>query len=365
MNICEMIDNFYNMGAQKVVLDFAREATAHGDRLIAIALEEDPTHFIRDELEKLGVKTYILPAQRLYDPSRLLKIVQILKSQQIELIQSHLTWSNLLGPLVGRLSQIPVAATLHSTRIKQDYHPQAQLATLDWAANGVIAVSQAIADMYQPNLHHKKIEVISNAVGAIPRLPVEEREQIRRQCLGDPDKTMLISVGRLEEPKGYPDLIAAFAQIAQSFPQAILLIAGSGSLQAALQVQIDAGGLSKQVILLGERHDIPKILASSDLYVSSSHWEGLSIAVLEAMSAGLPVVATRIGGNVEILDGRGTLVPPGSPDLLAQAVIQLLAAPARMKDLGSQALEYVNREHNLERWYIRLVTYFSTLIRRT
>jgi glycosyltransferase involved in cell wall biosynthesis len=135
-----------------------------------------------------------------------------------------------------------------------------------------------------------------------------------------------LSVARLHPQKGLEDLVAA-AGLLRNEPDLHMVVVGGGPDRASLQTAIDRAGLSGRVHLLGERPDVPALLARAELFVLPSRFEGLPSAVIEAMAAGLPVVATSVGGVAELVDdATGWLVPPGAPVALADAVRTALAA---------------------------------------
>ncbi len=145
--------------------------------------------------------------------------------------------------------------------------------------------------------------------------------------LGWPEGSRIIgTVGRLQPVKDHALLLRAFAKVRMQVPEAVLAIVGDGPLRGALETQAGQAGLSDAVRFLGDRHDVPRLLTGMDVFALSSASEGYSIALLEACAAGLPIVATDVGGNREIVhDGiNGRLVPAADVAALATALIALL-----------------------------------------
>jgi glycosyltransferase involved in cell wall biosynthesis len=206
----------------------------------------------------------------------------------------------------------------------------------------------------------KDIRVVPNSVELPPRVSSEERRAIRTELAGNPDDPLVITVGRLTPQKGYKDLLAAFSRVARDFPHTRLLIVGQGRLHAELQRRIAELGLEQQVQMLGLRTDVPHLLAASDIYVNSSLWEGLSEAMLEAMAAGLPVVATAVGDAPwVVVDGAGCLAPPGQPERLAEALSELLADPERRHRFGAAARQYALCNHDPSAWAGRILDIYE------
>jgi glycosyltransferase involved in cell wall biosynthesis len=126
---------------------------------------------------------------------------------------------------------------------------------------------------------------------------------------------------------------------------------GSGSLHESIRTQVEALDLGQSVILAGERHDIPQLLASSDIFASSSHREGLPLSLLEAMMAELPIVATSVGDIPNVVtDEMGIVVPPREPEKLAAALEQLMTSPRRRREMGKAARDRAMHEYSLDMW---------------
>jgi glycosyltransferase involved in cell wall biosynthesis len=155
----------------------------------------------------------------------------------------------------------------------------------------------------------------------------------------------IISVGSLMRPKNHSLLLTSFAELLTERPdlrtKLLLQIAGEGVLKNEIQRQIECDGLSESVVLLGNRKDVPELLHDADLFVMSSDWEGLPIALLEAMMTGLPVVVTDVGGCRDVVEGcnAGFVVAPGSVDLLSEHIERMVDSPQLRRNFSANALE--------------------------
>jgi glycosyltransferase involved in cell wall biosynthesis len=175
---------------------------------------------------------------------------------------------------------------------------------------------------------------------------LQELERLRNSLGISPGITILTTVGRLHPQKGHTYLIQAIAEIKKVRDDFVCLFAGDGELRAQISQQIYQQGVEKHVRLLGVREDVPQLLAISDMFVLPSLHEGMPMALLEAMAAQLPVIATAVDGTNElVVDGEtGLLVPPADPTALSQAILTLLNDPDRRHQMGQKGYERV-REH--------------------
>ncbi|RMF46114.1 MAG: glycosyltransferase, partial [Anaerolineae bacterium] len=308
-------------------------------------------------------------APHLLSPQRILALIRHFREARYDLVQTHLDYSNILGSIAGRVTGTPVIATLHSTSKEPRFHNPLRQTLETWmlryGAQAVVAVGEQVAQAHAPRMKGHSIDVIPNAVPEIPPLDAEKRAALRTRLGATPQDVVLISVGRLAAPKGYPDLLQAFAQLAPEYPQAILWVVGDGDLWDALHAQRAALGLQTRVHFLGRRSDVPDLLNAADIFVSASHWEGLPLAVLEAMMAGLPVVATAVGDTPNIVPlGASRLVPPHQPAALAQALGTLVKDPATRARWGATSKAYAREHFGVGAWMERLKSLYARVLAR-
>ncbi len=179
----------------------------------------------------------------------------------------------------------------------------------------------------------------------------EERRHALRSVLGlAPDMRVIGTVGRLNPVKDQATLLRAFACAHAEFPDAALVVVGDGPLRATLEAHSVALGIGDALRFLGDRSDVRQLLRGFDMFVLSSLSEGYSMALLEACASGLPIVATDVGGNREIVvDGRnGLIVAAANDEALAQAMAVLLREPARAAQMGLAGREWALREASIE-----------------
>ena len=172
----------------------------------------------------------------------------------------------------------------------------------------------------------------------VPDVSAETRAAIRAELGAGPGQPVVLGVGRLAPQKGFGLLLDAAARWRDLQPEPLLVIAGEGPLEAALRAKAASLGLT--VTFTGQRADVPALLAVADVFVLPSVWEGQSLVLQEALRAGVPIVATRVGGNPEVAgEDAAVLVPPGDAGLLADTVRAVLGDPALASRLRQAAAE--------------------------
>jgi len=220
---------------------------------------------------------------------------------------------------------------------------------------------QILAELAEEGVAPSKLRLLHNGIDPAPFARREGDRERAREALGiAPDAFAMVAVGNLHAYKGHADLLEACALAAPRFPRGwTLLIAGRDQQgnRAVLEALSAKLGLGGDVRLLGACEEVPQLLAAADVFVQPSHHEGLPNAIVEAMAASLPVVATDVGGIPEAVAGRaeneddatGWLVPPRHPQALASALLDAAADPELRRVMGARAAERVHAEFSLER----------------
>ncbi len=359
-----LIDSLKTGGAQRLISAFVSRATNYGIDPVVISLDEDASPAIYDAIKSSGTKLITMPANSLFDIKRLTGLVQYLKKEKIDVLHTHLLYANILGTIAGSLASVPVVCTLHSTHIEKRWRRQKRLEDfcLRHFATRIIGVGNIVATAHRGRYKGRTIDVIPNGIPEPDDIPSQTLSRVRNE-LGVNQQPIVITVGRMERAKGYGDMIEAFKLLQQKNSDSVLLMVGSGSLQDSIRSQIESLNLNQSVILTGERQDIPQLLASSDVFASSSHREGLPLSVLEAMMAGLPIVATSVGDIPNVVtEDTGVVVPPHQPKMLAEALNDLLQNPSKRREMGRAAKDRAIREYSLDVWMKRQVKLYEDVI---
>ena len=361
LRIAQVIDSMGLGGAQKLLVTLAETLNQQEVELTIIELNNtgDIHAPFNAQLREMGVRVVHFPAKGILNPVRLWRLRQFLRQEKFDVLHTHLTYANFIGVFTGWLAGIPAVSSLHNVQRHAKFIVRDNLEdfALKKLAKRVIAIGHIVAEVNQPLYPSVKLDIIPNAVSPVPPLTAEERHAKRLELgEGDATRPLLLAVGRLTAQKSYPDMIEAMKIVHQHHPRALLLIAGGGKEGDNMNDQIEAAGLGDAVKMLGRRGDVPALMVASDIFVSSSLWEGLPIALLEAMSAGLPVVSTAVGDVPQVLvEGAGLMTPPANPPALAQAILHLLDNPAEREAMSRAAYTHVMAAYGPQLWTERLV----------
>lgn len=367
MRVAIVIDSLRVGGAQRLISAYASTAAAHDLSPVIITLREGGAPFILESIDAAGIRVIPVCAGSLFNVWRLQRLVETLKTEKVDLVQTHLVYANILGTLAAHIAGIPVIATLHSIAVAEGWKSTILKVIENFVlrryATRILAVGQVVADINKGNYGRQKVNVIPNGIPVRTSLQVPERDRLRREITGNASDSIIITVGRFARAKGFEDMIQAFHLLRLKDPNPKLVMVGSGTSVDIIKNQIVDLHLDQAVILTGEREDVHQLLASSDVYASSSHREGLPLAVLEAMMAGLPVVATSVGDIPNVVtEETGVVVPPHHPELLAAALEELLRNPEKRHSMGQAAYRRAMNEYSLEAWMKKHVALYQEIL---
>jgi len=278
-------------------------------------------------------------------------LAQRLRFGGFVLLHTHEYKSTILGSLAARRARVPWIASDHGLFTRGSWPKRLYRLLETLALRGAEAIlvpsdfqrRKLLATGVSPT----RVFVVPHGLDAASFLSHADSREATRRAMGlTGDEQVLLTVGRLEPVKGHSYLLQALPILLAAYPRLRLWIAGEGSLCTRLAQQAASLGVAEAVAFLGYREDVPSLLAACDLFVLPSLEESFGQAVLEAMAAGRPVVASRVGGIPEVMAGceNGWLVPPAHPDALAAAIREALSQPeeaARRAQAGARRA----REH--------------------
>lgn len=287
-------------------------------------------------------------------------LLRFIRKHRIQIIQSHLGHANQLGVAVGKLAQVPTFPTAHNTKFldrRSNFDPRVHLikavdAVVYRIADQVVAVSQEVKEIIQEmyGLSDYKIVVVKN--GIIFGNSFIEPADLKREFHARPDTLKLIAVGRLTYQKALEVLVRAVAELVKrGLEDLLVLIVGDGEERLRLEDLILNLGVGRYVRLLGIRHDVMGLMKASDLFVLPSRYEGLSIAMIEAMACGLPIIASDVPGLRHYIENEqnGFLFPVEGHKALAERILQL-ADDKKLRDrLSHVARETFERNYDMRK----------------
>lgn len=301
--------------------------------------------------------------------ARILRFSGFLRSQRIDILQIHFRDSNIAGTIAAKIARVPIV--LATRRNAGYWHNRLELGLLKLlnpGASRFVVNSQAVKQHVQKveGVPPEKIELIYNGVvlGAFKADDASVREGVRME-LGIPaNSPILILVANLRPVKAIDVFLESVARIATEHPDAHVVIAGEGDERKKLETMALSLGLATRVHFVGSRADIPRLLKASNIGVLSSNSEGLSNAIIEYMAAGLPVVCTAVGGNLELVtdDVNGYVVPVGDSEAMAEAINRLLANPARARALGVRGQALADELFDVSKCVARTQSLYERLV---
>ena len=289
-----------------------------------------PNGHFADVLEAGGVTVECFGGRGLLSfPRVLLRLTRALRRFRPALLQTFLFHGNMVGRIAARLAAVPIVVS----GIRVADRRSRWYGRLDRWTNGLVnhnvCVSRGVADfsIHETGLQPGKVSVIPNGVHCelfAHAMPADLTSLGIR-----PDAPVVITVGRLEEQKGIGDLLRAAAEVLRERSDCQFLIVGDGRDRASLEALASSLGIATSIRFTGSRDDVPSLLKAASMFVLPSLWEGMPNALLEAMAAGLPVIATAVEGSGEVIqhEATGLLVEPANPHQLSQAILRLLRTP--------------------------------------
>lgn len=279
------------------------------------------------------------------------QLVKLMRHHRIDLVHTHMAKADWIGGLAARLAGVPnIVSTAHGATLLSAGPSRAQKIfdviekiTYRLLHHRVISVSRATMFhlLKKKSVAAQDVLTLWNGLAQKETFPAGHRRRFREQMGISETQPVILMTGRLTYPKAPDILIESTGKLISQWPDLICWIAGDGSERSKLEALIRQKKLERNVQLLGHRSDMASLLQAADLFVLSTYSEGLSLSVLEAMSAPLPVVASHVGGMPELVaDGQtGLLVPAGNVDAMTEAIADLLSHPEKRNRLREAALQ--------------------------
>ena len=356
MHVCFLINQVAPGGAPTLLLDLVRNTEDSAISYTLCVIEGDRS--LVSDFEDAGVDVVDFRAAFKFDPRALYRMLRFFRNCEFDIIHAHLPYSQTLGRVFGRLGgHRAIVSTQHN--VPSNYHPVTRI--LERFTRGLdartVAVSEGVEEAftgmsarYEPGQPRQWCTIYNGIDVESFHEDVRESDPrtVRQQWDVDADRIYL-NISRYVEAKSQTDLIKAMTKVVKTEPDSHLFIVGWGPLENELKATVESCGLEQSITITGKVPTVHEYYALADVFVSSSVFEGMPIAHLEAMAAGLPLVATAIPGVTEVLvDGEnGILVPPECPEQLADAMIEVSGSNSRTQ-YGIKSLQRAQEEFSIK-----------------
>jgi glycosyltransferase involved in cell wall biosynthesis len=369
VRVLYIVDQLTEMGgAERLLLKMIRSLPKERFRCSVVTFQIDRGLPL---FSSMPCDVHVLPLRKSYNAQALrlsLELRRFIRSEGVSIVHTFFETADLWGGLVSRLSRVPII--LSSRRdmgiLRRPKHALAYR-FVNPLFTRVLAVSEEVRRccIEVDHLRPERVETVYNGV-EFPSLPLESRDACRER-LGLSDlKEIVLTIGNIRRVKGIDIFLRAAANVCKSHPSALFVIVGDNHDPvhfSELKELTSELGISQNVLFYGPSEDVGRFLAACDIFCLPSRSEGFSNALIEAMGAGVPCVATRVGGNVEAIEHNrsGVLVPSEDATALSSAIEELLDDPTRARVLGREARETVRARFSHEAMMKHLTNIYECL----
>lgn len=343
IKVLHIIPDFGTGGAEKLVLDLVANYNSDKFEVAILSLYDKADTIYEKQLEKNGAKVFYLDKKPGLDVSIIMKTLKIFNLYKPEIIHTHrYVVRYTLIPSI--LKRIPVKVhTVHNIAEKELDKIGLKLQRIAYKYFGYkpVAIANSIKNSIESFYKmESNVPLINNGVD-LEKYPLSIR--------GNNNIIELIHIGRFSPQKNHEVLIDAFNFVVKERKNIRLTLVGDGELRESIEAKVKALGIGNYIKFLGIREDIPDLLAASDIFVMSSDWEGLPLTVLEAMSTGMPIISTNVGGVPDICENgkNGFLVDSQNPKQLYEAIIRIADDQKLRYDMGQKSYQ-LSKEYDIK-----------------
>lgn len=338
-------------GTERLVIEICRHLAGRVDSFVCCL--DEPGAWA-EELAPLDIPVISLSRQPGFHPALALELARVITARRIDVVHCHHYSPYVYGLLATLLHpRVRLVFTEHGRLSNVGVSPKRRLVNpilARWPARLCAVSADLRQHMVAEGFPARRVEVIYNGIAAGERPRPAERHAAREALGLAADALVVGTVGRLDPVKDLPALLRAHAVLLSGHPAARLVIVGDGPERDALRADAQALDIADAVVFTGYRADVRAVMPAFDVYANSSAYEGVSLTILEAMAAGLPVVATRVGGNPEVvIDHETGRLVPGQARALAGALMELAGNPAKRHAMGAAGRWRVKRHFSLAR----------------
>lgn len=353
-------------GAENLLLELSKGLSKEKFNISVGYLKGQGT--LKEDFETAGIRVVDFKMRSKFDMFCLFKLAVFIRQEKFDIVHTHLINADIFGFFAAKIAGVnTIVSTKHNTdafRRRKSFSMRLD----SFVANRLslnIAVSNSVRDFlikYQ-RINPEKFKVVYNGINNAEFSPRKNKEDAKID-LGLNSKEYVVGViGRFEEQKGHIYLIEAMQKIISEIENVRLVFLGQGSLKKSLQKRISFLNLGSKVTFLKMRSDVVNVLSALDIFILPSLWEGLGMAMLEAMAAGVPVIASDVDGIKEVIesDKTGILVPPADPGKIAEAVIELLKDEKRREYFSVMGQNSVQAGFNMFGFIKKIEKIYSQL----
>lgn len=362
--ICFMITTLDFGGAEVQVVELAARLVKRDWEVMIVSLMKSTALVRRAEDAGVIVASLGIAGKR-PSPATFIRLGRIVSTWKPDIIHTHMFHANLLGRIYRLCNRTtPLISTIHNiyegkSVAQTNRRCLAYRFTDQWSdLTTVISHAAYRHHAQKKSAPLKKLLHVPNGI---------DTDEFRPGGVHSKKKSTFtwLAIGSIEKQKDYPNLIQGFKEVLRSHPNAVLRIVGVGSLHKKMIRLCRQEGVDRKIVWLGRRNrsEILELMRSADAYVMASKWEGLPMVLLEAAASGLPIVATRVGGNSELVchEKTGFLVPVSRPDRLAKAMLRMMrATETQRRDMGSAGRRRIVNDYDMD----RIVSVWEGLYRR-
>lgn len=371
-NIVYMIDGLGWGGAERLMIPILSNIDKQCFNIRVCVLQNKDGNPVANELREIGITVDMLPVRYLRELNAIPRIIKYLREAKTDLLHAQLEFATVLGGMASKRLGIPSAVTLHTIPeneegLKSNIHLMLENFILRNFIDCVISVSKETQRFYlhTAKLSDEKSCVIYNGIDVNKYSTVlPARSKILTEFDIPPTAHVLTTVAVLREPKGIQYMIRAMPTLINADPQIYYLIVGGGEYFESLQNEAKKLRVEENIRFAGVRKDIPSILSASDLFVLPTLTEALPTVLTEAMAAGLPILASRVGGVPEMIqDGiNGKLIEPANPEILAAVCLEMLKDSQSLRQMGVAGKKIAEEKFNIKTQVEQLQDLYSQLI---
>jgi glycosyltransferase involved in cell wall biosynthesis len=366
LRVAQIVLSLAPGGTERLVLELVRRTRRVCDSLV-ICLDEEGAWGA--DLKKEGVSVLSLGRRAGFHPAIGWRIASAIRQHHADVLHCHQYTPFVYGTIAAALTGSGLVFTEHGRLSDAPASIKRRLVNpvVGRLGGALFAVSDHLrTHMLAEGLPPSRVSVIWNGIDPGPAADPEARRAARRRLLLPMDAIVIGTAARLDPVKDLGTLLDAFKELSRVSPTARLVILGDGPERHTLAAHADALGVAQCVLFAGFREDVRDLLPAIDIFVNSSTSEGISLTILEAMAAALPVVATAVGGTPEVVipHQTGLLVPARDPHGLAAALTDLSADAPRRRRYGSRGRERVLEHFTLDRMIADYVAQYERAARR-